>query len=115
MKYLFFLVLILPACASVSVQKMAKASPKSSGCHLDVFTDKAEISGKYETACLITSTTATNIFANRTPEAALENAKEQACECGADAVLIDQYSAEGGGLFGAKSGAVSFKAIVRRN
>ncbi|WP_159468600.1 hypothetical protein [Dyadobacter sp. 3J3] len=85
---LILLLFILSSCASVKVEKLSKNSPKSQNCDLEVFNNESEVKRKFEVICSLDSKTGNSIWNKRTAEAAIENAKNKACECGADAIIV---------------------------
>ncbi|MCF2445908.1 hypothetical protein L0657_18245 [Dyadobacter sp. CY345] len=91
MKNFITLVLLgsgLFSCASVKVQKLTTNHPKPRNCEVEVFNNESEVKRKFEVVCVLDSKTGNSIWNKRTAEAAIENAKNKACECGADAIVV---------------------------
>src|SRR3989338_5908689 len=89
---------LLTSCASVGVSRIKEYPSKGQNCQLDVYTDKSEISKPFEVISLIDSRTGTTLLHDRTASSAIEEAKPYACDCGADAVLIETTDTEGIGF-----------------
>jgi len=106
-----FLVAVLSACGSVGVTKMRASLPRPSGCDLDVYSSVAEVKHQFEVVCLIDSLTPSNAFADRTAAGAINRAKPSACECGADALIVESLNTQGTTAFGWGSGTAILKAI----
>lgn len=97
----FATVFLLASCASVGVTISKSVPPKPKNCNLDVYFSESEIKRPYEVIALIDSKTGSNL--NKTVAKAIENAKPQACKCGADAILVGQtntVTVSGGGGYG---------------
>lgn len=93
--------LIIVACASVGVTISKSVAARPKGCNLDVYFSESEIKRPYDVIALIDSKTGSNL--NKTVAKAIENAKPQACKCGADAILVGQtntVTVAGGGGYG---------------
>jgi hypothetical protein len=79
---------LLVGCASTGVTHIRAAQPKPAGCEFDLYTAEAELKRPYEVLCLIDATSGHTLFHDRTVRGALEQAKPEACECGADAIVL---------------------------
>lgn len=95
-----FLVIIaaffaLSACSTMGTTQLKNAEPKAPDCKLDIYSSTKEIKRAYEPVCIIDSRTGTTAFHDKTASAAIRNAKPLACQCGADAILIENMSTEG--------------------
>ena len=86
---------LLSGCGGVSATRVNPGEPKSEGCQLEIFAAESEVEREFVTACLINSQTGTTAFADKSASAAIEKAKPEACECGADALLIESSGKEG--------------------
>lgn len=93
--YFLFMLLLIPACASVGATQLQSARPRADDCKLDVYSSETEITRPWETVCMIDSRTGTTAFADKTASAAIKNAKPKACKCGADAIVIQSMDTEG--------------------
>lgn len=114
MKNLIKLVLpifVLSSCASVKVEKLSINSPKSQNCDLDVFNNESEVKRKFEVVCSLDSKTGNSIWNKRTAEAAIENAKNKACECGADAIVITSSGRTKLRFYSYRRGVASMKGV----
>lgn len=87
--------LALAGCSSVGVTQLHSAAAKPAGCNVDIYASASEINHKYQTVCLLDSRTGSTLFHTRTAAAAIDHAKSEACECGADAMLIETADTEG--------------------
>lgn len=94
-KFLVVSVVLLSACSSMGTTQLTKAAPKAPNCELDIYSSEKEIKRPYTPVCVIDSRTGTTAFHDKTASAAINNARPLACQCGADAILIDQMSTDG--------------------
>lgn len=85
----------LAGCSSVGSTQLVTSAPKPANCQLDVYSSPSEIKRKYQPVCVIDSRTGTTAFHDKTASAAIRNAKPIACQCGADAILIEGMETEG--------------------
>lgn len=117
--------LVLSGCASADFMRTGKEYPsRGKGCALEVLmTDPRE---EFEEVCVIQAKTSNSWFSSRDLKAMLPDIKEQACECGADAVVIkhaqsaqSSWAGMGGSLSGqSTSVGIKFKRTAtkkRRN
>ncbi|MFZ5579833.1 MAG: hypothetical protein ACOZAQ_05155 [Pseudomonadota bacterium] len=102
---------LLTGCASVGVTSIKQFPPKPENCALDVFSSEKEVAKPFTVACVLDSSTGTTLFHDRTAAAAIEQAKAQACACGADAIIIGGMANEGISAFSWGRGAAVVKAI----
>lgn len=109
---LFFLLCI--SCAAVGVTKVHNYDSKPKNCSLDVYTSQAEIKRQYEVACLIDSRTGSTLFHSRTGSAAIEQARPEACGCGADAIVVESAGSKGVDYSSWGEGTAVIKAIKYR-
>jgi hypothetical protein len=105
------LAIIMSSCASVKVEKLSVNVPKSGDCDLEVFKNEDDVKRKFIVACLLESKTGNSIWNKRTAEAAIENAKKRACQCGADAILITSSGRTKLKFYSYRRGYASIKAI----
>ncbi|MBE9466103.1 hypothetical protein ACFP1I_29895 [Dyadobacter subterraneus] len=108
---LVLLVLVLSSCASVKVEKVAANLPKSRNCNLDVFSNENDVKQEFQVVCAIDSKTGNSIWNKRTAEAAIENAKNKACECGADAIIITSSGRTKLKFYSYRRGVASMKGV----
>lgn len=86
---------VVAGCASVGVTRMKVTQPKPEDCQLDVYSAESDVKRPFEVVCVLDSKTASSLFADKTVAGAIENARPDACECGADAIVIASGGAEG--------------------
>lgn len=89
------MLLAIAGCSTAGTTQLKLASARPEHCELDVYASKEEITRPWETVCMIDSRTGTTAFHTKTASAAIDHAKPHACECGADAILIDSMDTEG--------------------
>lgn len=114
MKSLITLVLlgtVFFSCASVKVEKLTTNQPKPRNCEVEVFNNVSEIKRKFEVVCVLDSKTGNSIWNKRTAEAAIENAKNKACACGADAIVVTSSGRTKLKLYSYRRGVASLKGI----
>lgn len=102
---------LLSGCANVGVTQLKPATSKSPTCSLDIYSSEKDITQPYEVVCLIDSRTGTTAFHKKTGAAAIEQAKSKACECGADAMLVETIDTAGITLMTWGKGTAIIKAI----
>lgn len=90
---------LLTGCGSVSVQPVSMGVAKPANCQLDQYVSERDIERPYEVACMISSQTGTTLGHDKTSSAAINNARTDACACGADAIVIESSEEEGMTLF----------------
>lgn len=88
---------------------MGVAKPAS--CQLDQFVSERDLERPYEIACMITSETGTTLGHDKTASAAINNARADACACGADAIVIESSEEEGMTQFTWGQGKAQLKAV----
>lgn len=108
---LALLIFVLSSCASVKVEKLITSSPKPHNCNLEVFNDESEVKKKFEVVCVLDSKTGNSIWNKRTAEAAIKNAKNKACECGADAIVITSSGRTKLKFYSYRRGVASMKGV----
>ena len=89
MRYLSFLAVVLSfasiACGYVHTTAVVAAEPKPAGCPLDIYANPNRVARPHRVVCNIQSGSRMG-----TPvEAQLSRAREDACACGADALVVD--------------------------
>lgn len=92
MKKLIGLILLaVLGCATTNVTRMGEVEypPREIGCKIDVLYE-APKKKKFERVCLISRITSASVFDRKTLEAMLPDLSEEACQCGADAILLTQ-------------------------
>lgn len=105
------LIFVLSSCASVKVEKLITDSPKPQNCSLDVFNKESEVKRKFEVVCLLDSKTGNSIWNRRTAKAAIDNAKNKACECGADAIVVTSSGRTKLKFYSYRRGVASMKGV----
>jgi hypothetical protein len=90
--------LLVIGCGGVSVTRVRAAEPKHSTCEPDVYNEGAPISRPYEILCELEAETGSTLFHSKSVRTAIEKAKESACECGADAIIVHGTDTEGPGM-----------------
>ena len=108
---LVLIIFVLSSCASVKIEKITDNSPKSRNCNLDVFSNENELKRKFQVVCELDSKTGNSIWNKRTAQAAVENAKNKACECGADAIIITSSGRTKLKFYSYRRGVASMKGI----
>lgn len=88
-------IILLSGCASVGSTQLKPSEPKAPNCQLDIYSSKEEIKRPYESVCVIDSRTGTSAFDDKSAAGAIRLSKPKACQCGADAILIEQMDTEG--------------------
>jgi hypothetical protein len=76
--------LLLSGCASRTAAVLKQAPPKPKGCQIEVFEQETDVKRPYEKLCLMSETAKGSAALKK----AVERIKEQACLCGADAVVL---------------------------
>ncbi|TKT93835.1 hypothetical protein [Dyadobacter frigoris] len=108
---LVLLIFVLSSCASVKVERLTGSSPKSRNCNLEVFNNESEVKRKFQVVCSLDSKTGNSIWNKRTAEAAIENAKNKACECGADAIVVTSSGRTKLKFYSYRRGVASMKGV----
>ena len=102
---------LLTGCGSVGVQPVSMGAAKPANCPLDQYVSERDIKRPYEVACMITSQTGTTLGHDKTASAAINNARADACACGADAIVVESSEEEGITLFTWGQGKAQLKAV----
>lgn len=89
------LLLCLCGCSSIGVTQLVPAASRDDDCKLDIYSSEKDVPVPWEAVCMIDSRTGTHAFAEKTASGAINNAKSEACECGADALIIESMDTEG--------------------
>ena len=109
--------LVLSGCASTGVVRTgaASTSAKPANCSLDIYAARADIARPFDSVCIVSSESGRTLFNDRSEEGRLQAVKEQACACGADAVVIRDMS-RSATVFGQgySQARISAEAIVYR-
>ena len=98
------------SCATATATRVNPGHAKPENCKLDLFTSESEVKRPYQVACLIDATSGRTLFADRTINGALEQARPEACSCGADAMLLMSATTKG---WSANEGYGEGTAVVR--
>ena len=86
--------LVSVSCGHVGVTRLGSSSaspPKAPGCKLDVYVNESDVKRTFEPVCLIDATRGTG----NSLEGAIDWTRDDACRCGADAVVVLNGSAGG--------------------
>lgn len=87
------LLLAIAGCASTGMVKTGVArAPKPADCQLEIFASREEVKRPYDAVCLVSSESGSTLFDDRSDEGRLRAVSEQACACGADAIVIRDMS-----------------------
>jgi hypothetical protein len=101
----------LAACASVDVATIKDAPPKEENCKLDIYNNASEVKRPFESLCSLGSSTGTTLFADKSLQHAIDIARPKACECGGDAMILNQVGSEGMSLTGYGKSSASINVI----
>ena len=103
------LLLVLLACAHGSYTTMVAnpPPPRPTGCALDVFDNPAEVGRPFKRVCLISGESG----AAATLDEAMGAIRENACKCGAQAVLINQVQSQGNRFSGIKLNLTAYGIV----
>ena len=89
--------IFLSACSSLHVATLRNALPRTDGCSLELFASDNEVAKKFETLCLVETSTNKGVFSDKTAANAIDRARPALCACGADAgVIMSSSSAKAG-------------------
>tara|TARA_R110002051_G_scaffold31268_1_gene71387 strand:- start:249 stop:617 length:369 start_codon:yes stop_codon:yes gene_type:complete len=102
---------LLTGCGSVGVQPVSMGTAKPANCELKQYVSERDIERPYEVACMISSQTGTTLGHDKTASAAINNARAEACACGADAIVVESSEEEGITLFTWGQGKAQLKAV----
>lgn len=104
------LVFVLVGCASTTVTQLTNAPyPIYGKCSIEILTDYPR--EPFTKLCLITRRTGTGLFAGKDLNAMLPDLTEEACKCGANAIVITHYSPGSFQLDGTAPGQAMVYAI----
>lgn len=106
-----FIVSALAGCGSVGVQPVSMGHAKPANCALDQYVSENDIKQPYEVACMISSKTGTTLGHDKSASAAINNARGEACACGADGIVVESAEEEGITLFTWGQGKAQLKAV----
>lgn len=84
------ILLLLSACAVTKTERSVAASPKPKSCPIQVFYNESEVPRPFEVLCTIESGTGLSLFHDRSVTGAIAGAKEEACLCGAEAIIVEK-------------------------
>lgn len=102
---------VLAGCGSIGVQPISVGQAKPVNCNLDQYVSERDIEQPYEVACMIYSRTGTTLGHDKSASAAINNARADACACGADAIVVESAEEEGITLFTWGQGKAQLKAV----
>lgn len=84
---------MLAGCASTGVVHVGAArSAKPANCALDVYASRADVTRPFDSVCVVSSESGSTLLNDRSDEGRLRAVSEQACACGADAIVIRDMS-----------------------
>jgi hypothetical protein len=85
-----WLIIFSPGCASASIERLSATTypPKPSNCALSVFTDPSRVKHPYAELAIITRRTSSVAFSAKGAGEIMGGLREQACEIGADALIL---------------------------
>ena len=87
------LTLAVTGCASTGVVQTGQTrAAEEADCALNVYASRADIKRPYQSVCIISSESGRTLFNDRSDAGRLQAAREQACACGADAIVIRDMS-----------------------
>jgi hypothetical protein len=87
------LALTATGCATTGVVQTGQTTAaKPANCALEVYASRADIKRPYRSVCIVSSESGRTLFNDRSDAGRLQAAKEQACACGADAIVIRDMS-----------------------
>ncbi len=100
-------------CGSTGVLRIGKvkAPPKGEGCFITVYADEKDVGRPFEKLCLIDAKTGSTLYNNRGVSGAMKKVNAAACECGADAVIVQGMEKKGVSLMSWGSSKASVLAI----
>jgi len=103
------LAIVVSGCAHGSYSMLSDKRPpaRPADCALQIFTNESEIERPFRKICLINSTSG----AMATTNEALRSARKQACECGAEALLIEDLTSTGSRVSGKSVSATTYGII----
>ncbi|WP_346795462.1 hypothetical protein R5M92_08390 [Halomonas sp. Bachu 37] len=104
-------IISLAGCSSVGVQPVSVGSAKPANCTLDQYASERDIERPHEVACVLTSKTGTTLMHDKSASAAIDNARADACACGADAIVVESAEEEGITLMTWGQGKATLKAM----
>jgi hypothetical protein len=101
--------LSLAACAhgSYTMLVASRPSPRPTGCSLDVFDSPSEVGRPFKRACLISGESG----AAATMDEAMGAIRDNACKCGAQAVLMNQVQSQGNRFSGIKLNLTAYGIV----
>lgn len=84
---------VLTGCATTGVVKTgAAAAARPADCALDVYASRADVPRPFASVCIVSTESGSTLFNDRSDEGRMQAVREQACACGADAVVIRSMS-----------------------
>ena len=106
--------LILSGCASTNIVKLSDKSypAKPKDCAIKVFTQVSS-SLKYEELALLSARSGGNIFSSDSVEAIIPDLKQQACQMGADAIILRDAKEGGMNWAGPKTRAEASATAIK--
>jgi hypothetical protein len=85
--------LALSGCATTGVVKTGTAAAaKPADCLLDMYLSRADVPRPFASVCIVSTESGSTLFNDRSDEGRMQAVREQACGCGADAVVIRSMS-----------------------
>jgi len=106
----------LSGCATTGVVKTGSAAAaKLADCALDIYASRADVKRPFPSVCIVATESGSTLFSDRSDEGRMQAVREQACACGADAVVIRDMSRTAAQFGrGYSQARISAEAIVYR-
>jgi uncharacterized OsmC-like protein len=99
-------------CSSINVVPTGKRYPaKAKDCELEVFSQTSPPKKIFTEVCLIDARVTASSFNSSPGNKALDRAKNEACKCGADAIIVDGIGNDGDGVVSTRYGTAVIRAI----
>lgn len=85
--------LALAGCATTGVVRTGSvAAAKPADCSLEIYASRADVPRPFTSVCIVSTESGSTLFSDRSDQGRMEAVREQACACGADAVVIRDMS-----------------------
>ncbi len=99
-------------CSTADLVRLrSDLTPKPQNCPLEIFAESSKVDRPSEDLCIIDARPGATRFSDQSMNGAIENAKQAACTCGADAIIISGYDAGKSSFFEETQARVKVKAI----
>ena len=85
--------LALAGCATTGVVRTGiSETARPADCSLDIYASRADVPRPFASVCIVSTESGSTLFSDRSDEGRMRAIREQACACGADAVVIRDMS-----------------------